>query len=152
MAPESSRAVVVLAMDVVCDGTTDGNVLGSGKDGEEPSARHHHVQDRAERHACLAAQHAALLVEADETIEGARRQQHASFVEARIAVASSLPVRQHRNAIEARHLVAPGDWLHLLLHARVAPPGFDDSPPVDDDCRHRRPSKDCGHHAAISEQ
>jgi hypothetical protein len=96
---------MVLAMHVIGDGAAHGDEARSRRDRQEPAARHDQLEQLIERDAGFTAQHAAGLIEGDETVESARPEQGAVLVQAAIAVAAALAEREHRRAAGLGQLV-----------------------------------------------
>src|SRR5229473_4561013 len=59
MSAEGSSAVMVLTVDVVGDGSADGDEARAGRDGKEPSFREEYAEDVGEADAAFAAEHAS---------------------------------------------------------------------------------------------
>src|SRR5262245_21440764 len=95
MAAERAGQMMVLSVDIVRDGTADGQEPRSGSHGNEPSRRHDELQDVIEQHARFALQDALLTVETNEAIELARTQQRAACVETAVAIAARIAEWQH---------------------------------------------------------
>src|SRR5271165_1854766 len=86
---EGSSAVMVLAVDVVSNGSADGHEARAGRDGKEPSLRQKYVENVGEADAAFAAEHASRLVETQDAVETAAIDQLTSAVETRIAVTAA---------------------------------------------------------------
>src|SRR5512140_1069578 len=117
-------AMVVLAMDVVGDGAAEGHVFRARRDGQEEAARQGEIDDLGEQHARLAAQDSARRVERDEVVEVARTQERPAVVEARVAIAAALAVRQQRATVGRQRQGGPA-----IAHALDALPRREDAAP-----------------------
>ena len=108
---EGSRTVMVLAVDVVGNGSADGNEARAGRDGKEPSLRKEYVENIGEADAAFAAEYARRFVETENAVETATVDQFAAGVETRIAVTAAEAMgeqRAGRGGLENfRHLVVP---------------------------------------------
>jgi hypothetical protein len=89
MSAESSSAVMVLTVDVVGNGSSDGDEASAGRDWKEPSSREEYVDDVGEADAAFAADHASGFVETKNAVKSATVNQLSSSVEARVAVAAA---------------------------------------------------------------
>ena len=124
---ESSSAVMVLTVDVVGDGSADGDEAGAGRDGKKPSFRKKYVDDVGEADAAFAAQHASRFVETEDAVQSAAVDQFAAGVETRVAVAAAEAVGKQgagRGGSENfRHLVVPCRLVDVLVRGlRVTAP------------------------------
>src|ERR1700677_3368632 len=72
--PECARDMVVLAVDVVSNGSTDGYVFGARTDRQKPTARQSEVKYLRQSHPGFAAQQTGLPVERDQAIKIWRAQ------------------------------------------------------------------------------
>ena len=109
VAAERSRAVVVLAVDVVRDRTAERDELGARADRQEPTARNDHREQLLEAEPRLGAQDPSLRIEVDQSRELAGVDQHPAVVQAAIAVAAAEPVGEggRRPEIQIGQLAAP---------------------------------------------
>ena len=89
VAAEGAGDVVVLAVDVVGDGAAEGDVFGSGRDGQEEAARDGEVEDLRERDAGLGGEKAGLGVEVDQAVHAGGEQQIAVLEQADVAIAAA---------------------------------------------------------------
>jgi hypothetical protein len=61
--------VVVLAVDVTCDGSAEGDEASSGRHGNEVAARDEELEEGVEGGAGLCAQQSCLLVELEDSVQ-----------------------------------------------------------------------------------
>ena len=76
-------------MDVVGNGSSDGDEASAGRDWKEPSFREEYVDDVGEADTAFAADHASGFVETKNAVESATVDQFPSGVEARVAVTAA---------------------------------------------------------------
>ena len=116
---EGAGDVVVLAVDVVGDGAAEGDVLGSGRDGQEESARHGEVEDLRERDARFGGEHAGRGIEVDQAVHAGGLQQGAVLEQADVAVAAA-QADGERAVVQARP-GRPGKSLCQFSGTTLAP-------------------------------
>lgn len=105
MTAEGSGAVVILAVNIVSDRSSEGNELGSWSYGKEPPLRHEHVENCRETYTALRPQDSRTRVKSDEMRERGCVDNRVRIVEAAISVASPESVRKHGALI-----IGKGDW------------------------------------------
>src|SRR5215467_12460634 len=88
MTAEGSGEVVVLAMNIVGNCSTDSYIFCSGSDGQKESARYGEVEDLSQRDPCLAAQYTRAGVETQKAVHAARLQQRATLQQTDVAIAA----------------------------------------------------------------
>jgi hypothetical protein len=93
---EGSSAVMVLTVNVVGNGSADGDEAGAGRDGKEPSFTEEYADDVGKADAAFAADHASGFVETEDAVESATVNQLSSGVETRVAVAAAEAIGQQR--------------------------------------------------------
>src|SRR5690606_5703226 len=111
---KSASPVVILTVDIVGNGATDGNELRPGNDRQEEPLGDEPGDEIIEANAAFAAQGRVFGVELDNAIEAARHEQFAICQQARITVAPAEGVRKHgtSGAIDdGPRLVSPGQSL-----------------------------------------
>ena len=108
---EGPGTVMVLTVDVVGDGSADGDEARAGRDRKKPSFREKYVDDVGEADAAFAAQHASRFVESEDAVKAAAIDQFAAGVETRVAIAAAQTIGEQgagRGSSENfRHLVVP---------------------------------------------
>src|SRR5271165_3060176 len=124
---EGSSTMMVLPVDVIGNGSADGNKARPGRDGKEPSFRQEYVENIGEADATFAAQHACRFVETEDAVEPATVDEFAAGVETRIAVTAAEAKGEQgarRGSLEnSRHLVVPRRLVNVgARELRVAPP------------------------------
>ena len=128
VAGEGAGVLVVFAVDVVGDGTAEGDVFGAGGDGEEEAARDGEVEDLGEGDAGLGGEEAGLRVEGDEAVHAGGLEEIAAFEEADVAVAAAHA--DGEGAVgevggDAGEVRLPGEGDEGGLVLGVAAPGFE---------------------------
>ena len=93
---ETSGAMMVLAVYVVCDGSAHGHQGRTWCDVRKPASRKRDIDDFAQQDSRLALEDTGIWIEADKSIEAARMQQCAALIETYVAVTASVSVGQHR--------------------------------------------------------
>ncbi len=99
MASERSRSVMVLAVNVVCHRTTQGDEFCAWCYGEEPSFRDEHVQNGGETYATLCSQYPRRRIKREEMIERRRFNDGVVIIDAAIAIAPSESVRKDASIV-----------------------------------------------------
>ncbi len=95
VAAKGAGDVVVLAVDVVGNGTADGDVFCAGSDGQKEAARDGEIENLGESDAGFTAQDSGLRIEADEAVQPtgdarpAGRKEGAVFKQADVSVATA---------------------------------------------------------------
>jgi hypothetical protein len=112
VASERSRAMVVLAVDVVGDRAADRDAARARSHGQEPSGGHDGVEKPLDRGARFAPHDAVHPIEGDEAVEPRRVDEGAALVQAAVAVAASATAREERRLagqrfVEPKHRVQP---------------------------------------------
>src|SRR6267154_2392669 len=108
MQGEGSETVMVLPVHIIGNRAADRYETGPRCNGDEPAGRHGNLQDVGKQHPRFAGQHASLTVEPDETVEPARVHEPGAYIQAAIAIASPVAVRQDRvDSIDSRKGIAP---------------------------------------------
>ena len=106
---ERAGAMVVLAVDVVGDGSADRDPSGTRHHRQEPAPRNDQREDLGQGHSGLAAEEAGGFVEADQAVQPRDVEQHAAVVQATVAVAPPVCMGEHRlaNRVERRRSGSP---------------------------------------------
>ncbi len=86
--------MVILAVNIIGNGTADGDESGARSDGNEPSLRKKYFDDVRKTDAAFAAQHSGGFVETKNTVESAAIDQFASRIETGVAITSPEAIRQ----------------------------------------------------------
>ena len=89
MPAEGTRDVVILAVNVVGNCSTQGYIFGSRRDGKEKPAGDGEVEDLREGDAGLSSKQARFGIKVDQAVHPGRLQQVAVFEEADVAVAAA---------------------------------------------------------------
>jgi len=84
---ESPSTMMILAVDVVGDGSADGDESRAGRDRKKPSFREEYVDDIGEADSAFATEHASRFVESKDAVKAAAIDQLAASVETRVAIA-----------------------------------------------------------------
>ena len=124
---EGSGDVVVLAVNVVGDGSAEGHILCSRRDGKKEAARNGEVEDLRQRDAGLGGEQAGLGIEGDQAVHARGHQQVAALEQADIAIAASHADRQHavvHPAGDRRIVALPVQRNDVRVVVRVAAPGL----------------------------
>ena len=100
VAAEGSGDVVVLAVDVVGDCSTESYVFCAGRDGKEKAARNGEVEDLREGYSSFGGEEAGLGIEVDEAVHAGGDEEIAVLEEADVAVAAAHAYGQ-RAVVEA---------------------------------------------------
>ena len=130
MTAKGAGGVMVLAVDVIGDGSAERDVLGAGGDGEKPAAGDGEVEDLRKGDAGLGGEDAGVLVKGEQTVHAGGDQETALIEEAHVAVGAA-----HADGQNARvETVADGGEVALPVEgdevgavAGVAAPGFKQS-------------------------
>ena len=86
--------MMVLAVNIVCDGTADGHKLRAWRDRQEPTAWDDNFRQIAECDAGFNPNSSAFPVKIEDAIYGETIQQFATVIQARIAIAPAKSIRQ----------------------------------------------------------
>jgi hypothetical protein len=123
---ERARNMMIFAVDVVGNRSTDGYVFGARAHRQKPAAGHSEVQNLGQRHSSFAAQQTGLLVERDQAIKIWRAQQCPILEQANVAVTASHAHRQHFFAGDPgrRKILFPEEGADFSGEPRIAAPGF----------------------------
>src|SRR5581483_4755890 len=127
MAAKRAAGMMVFAVDIVSNRAPHGDELGARSHRQKPASRNHDVENLGQGNAGLATEQACLFIERNKAVEMADIERHAVLVEAAIAVAASIGVRQNRlsAAGEIGNLAAPVDGRDLcVLYSGVTTPGL----------------------------
>lgn len=128
VAAKGSGGVVILAVDVVRNCSTEGYILCAWRDGEEEASGNGEVEDLRERDAGFGSEEAGLGVEVDEAIHCGSDEEVAVLEEADVAVAAA-----HADGEcavvevggECGKVALPVEREELCAVGRVAAPGFE---------------------------
>src|SRR5208282_40240 len=93
---KGSRAVMVLTMNVIRNGPTNGDEPRAGCDRKKPSLREKYVDNIGKAYTALAAHYARRFVKGKDAVESATIDQFAAAVETRIAIAAAEAIRKQR--------------------------------------------------------
>ena len=86
MPAERARAMVVLAVDIVCDGAPKGHEARTGRHGQEKSKRQDTADDFAERYPGLCLQRPRFRIERHEAVEANHGDEPALRIQHAIAI------------------------------------------------------------------
>src|SRR5690348_5269390 len=124
MSTKRACDMVVLAVNVICNGTSERNKPSSRRDREEPSAGNHCPQNRIEGNPCFTRQPARRFVERDEAIEPLCEQQRTAGIGARVTITSAQSARQQcSNGVRHRVMRRPKPLRPLIGWNGPATPG-----------------------------
>ncbi len=130
VAAEGSGGVVVLAVDVVGDCSTQGYIFCAGRDGEEEAAGDGEVEDLREGDAGFGGEEAGLGIEVDQAVHAGGEQEIAVFEEADVAVAAAHAYGEC-SVVQAGgdggKVALPVERDDLCVVVGVAAPGFEGS-------------------------
>jgi hypothetical protein len=87
---------MVLTMNVIRNGPTNGDETSAGCDRKKPSLREKYVDNIGKAYTALAAHYARRFVKGKDAVESATIDQFAAAVETRIAVAAAEAIRKQR--------------------------------------------------------
>src|SRR2546428_7512099 len=96
MAAKGAAPVMILAMNVIGDGTSSGDELGTGRNGQKPASRHHNSENFGQRDTSLAAQQSRLFVKRDKALQMTDVKRNSPRDEAAITIATSIGVGKDR--------------------------------------------------------
>src|SRR5688572_18999653 len=85
--------MMIIAVHVIGDRSADRDLQRPRRHRQEPPPRHRQPDDVGQQHTGFAADHAGVRVEGDEAIEPARVEQDTPVVEAHVAVAATVAMR-----------------------------------------------------------
>jgi hypothetical protein len=122
---ESPSAMMVLAVDVVGDGSANGDESRAGRDRKKPSSREEYVEDIGEADAAFATEHASRFVESEDSVKAAAIDQLAAGVETRVAIAAAEAIREQGagggTSENFRHLVVPRRLMDVMVRGLRVP-------------------------------
>jgi hypothetical protein len=91
---KGSRAMMILAMNIVGGRPADRNKTSSRCNGKEPAFRQKHVDDFGEANSTFTAHHPTGFVEAKNAVQAAAVNQFATIIEARVAITAPQSIWQ----------------------------------------------------------
>src|SRR4029077_17068298 len=105
---EGSRAMMVLPVDIVGDGSANGDEARTRRDGGKPSFREKYVDDVGKADSAFATQHASRFVESQHAVETAAIDQLAAGIETRVPITAAKAIGKQRtwrgSSKNCRHL------------------------------------------------
>ena|SRR5579864_7206386 len=127
MCAKSSRAMMVLAVHIVCDGAANGDEAGARSDGRKPAFGEEYLDQVGEADAALAANDPRGFVEGEDTVETAAFDELAAAVEAGVAITAAVAKGKQRAGFggpeNLRELIAPCRLMHCVVpELRIATP------------------------------
>ncbi len=125
MVSEGAGNLVILAMNIVGDGTTKRHILRSRSYREKEAAWHREIKDLGERNTGFGGENPSLRVKIDQAIHPCGLQQRAFIQQADIPVATAQSNRQSRLmplAENAGEITLPTKWNNFSVVLGIAPP------------------------------
>src|ERR1700690_2138120 len=125
---KSSGAMMVLAVNIVGDRSTDSNELRSGSYRQKPSFGKKHADDIGERHTAFAAKYASRFIETQNAVEPPTVDERAVCVDAGVAIATAQTIGQNGRIGGRRKngcdLIVPGRLVDVGVRgSRESSPG-----------------------------
>lgn len=126
MTPERPGYVMIFAVNVVGNCTTDGYIFCPGRNGEEISARHGEIEDLLQGDAGLAAEQSHRRIEMQQPVHAGSLEQRAVLEETHVTIAASEAHRQlrDRGSLGQRKVGGPMQRNHFRLQFWIPSPRF----------------------------
>ena len=87
---------MVFSVNIVSNSTADGYVFSARSNGEKPAVRNNQRQNLCQRGSCFATKNSVVFVERKNASKQGCVEQYAVFIQAGVAIAATLPKREHR--------------------------------------------------------
>src|SRR6478672_2659348 len=126
MIAETADHMMVLAVNVIGDGSADRDEFRAGRDRQEPSAANDQIEDFRQGDAGFALENSGRLIERQKMVHPASVQENAIRVQAAVAIAAAIPMNEHWLARSRKLRVSIGNSNNALPHARKSAPGCSD--------------------------